>query len=97
MTFTGWYGAEIGSDVRGCDKLFDIHDRLMTSLVYCAIYARLLRTLGGASFCWTTLAFFAGGEGMLGVSDHILYILKVTVIYVIFICAVKRTYFLVEK
>ena len=32
---------------------------------------------------------------MLGVRDHILYhfILKLTVIYVIFICAVKRTYF----
>ena len=63
----------------------------MTSLVYCAIYARLLRALGGARFCWTTLAFFAGEEGMLGVRDHILYILKVTVIYVIFMCAVKRT------
>ena len=43
---------------------------LMTSLVYCVIYARLLRALGGARFCWTTLAF-AGGEGMLGVRDHI--------------------------
>ena len=31
---------------------------------------------------------------MLSVRDHILYIIKVSVIYVIFICAVKRTYFL---
>ena len=48
-------------------------------------------------FFLTTLAFFAGGEGMLGTRDHILYILKMTVIYLIFICAVKRTYFPVQK
>ena len=43
--------------VRGCAKLVDIrtcieNDRLVTSLVYCAIYAQLLvlRALGGASY-----------------------------------------------
>ena len=47
----------IGSAVRGCAKLVDIrtcieNDRLVTSLVYCAIYAQLLvlRALGGASY-----------------------------------------------
>ena len=47
---------KIGSAVRGCAKLVDIrtwieNDRLVTSLVYCAIYAQLLvlRALGGAS------------------------------------------------
>ena len=47
---------KIGSAVRGCAKLVDIrmlnieNDGLMTSLVYCAIYAQLLvlRALGGA-------------------------------------------------
>ena len=48
---------KIGSAVRGCAKLVDIrtcieNDRLVTSLVYCAIYAQLLvlRALGGASY-----------------------------------------------
>ena len=48
---------KIGSAVRGCAKLVDIrtcieNDRLVTSLVYCAIYAQLLvlRPLGGASY-----------------------------------------------
>ena len=48
---------KIGSAVRGCATLFDIrtcieNDRLVTSLVYCAIYAQLLvlRALGGASY-----------------------------------------------
>ena len=48
---------KIGSAVCGCAKLFDIrmlnneNDGLMTSLVYCAIYAQLLvlRALGRAS------------------------------------------------
>ena len=46
----------VGSAVRGCAKLVDIrtcieNHRLVTSLVYCAIYAQLLvlRALGGAS------------------------------------------------
>ena len=45
------------SAVRGCAKLVDIrtcieNDGLVTSLVYCAIYAQLLvlRSLGGASY-----------------------------------------------
>ena len=48
---------KIGSAVRGCAKLVGIrtcieNDRLVTSLVYCAIYAQLLvlRALGGASY-----------------------------------------------
>ena len=48
---------KIGSAVSGCAKLVDIrtcieNDRLVTSLVYCAIYAQLLvlRALGGASY-----------------------------------------------
>ena len=48
---------KIGSAVRGYAKLVDIrtcieNDRLVTSLVYCAIYAQLLvlRALGGASY-----------------------------------------------
>ena len=48
---------KIGSAVRGCAKLVDIRTcienvRLVTSLVYCAIYAQLLvlRALGGASY-----------------------------------------------
>ena len=48
---------KIGSAVRGCAKLVDIrtcieNDRLVTSLVYCTIYAQLLvlRALGGASY-----------------------------------------------
>ena len=48
---------KIGSAVRDCAKLVDIrtcieNDRLVTSLVYCAIYAQLLvlRALGGASY-----------------------------------------------
>ena len=48
---------KIGSAVRGCAKLVDIRtciesDRLVTSLVYCAIYPKLLvlRALGGASY-----------------------------------------------
>ena len=48
---------KIGIAVRGCAKLVDIrtcieNDRLVTSLVYCAIYAQLLvlRALGGASY-----------------------------------------------
>ena len=52
---------KIGSAVRGCAKLVDIrtcieNDRLVTSLVYCAIYSQLLvlrgvvRALGGASY-----------------------------------------------
>ena len=48
---------KIGSAVRGCAKLVDIrtcieNDRLVTSLVYCAIYAQLLvlRALCGASY-----------------------------------------------
>ena len=48
---------KIGSAVRGCAKLVDIrtcieNDRLVASLVYCAIYAQLLvlRALGGASY-----------------------------------------------
>ena len=50
--------AQIGSAVRGCVKLVDIRmlniesDRLVTSLVYCAIYDQLLvlRALGGPSY-----------------------------------------------
>ena len=49
---------KMGSDVCGCAKLVDIrmlnidNDRLVTSLVYCAIYAQLLvlRAFGGASY-----------------------------------------------
>ena len=48
---------KIGSAVRGCAKLVDIrtcieNDRLVTSLVYCPIYAQLLvlRALGDASY-----------------------------------------------
>ena len=49
---------KIGSAVRGCSKLVDIrmvnieNDRLVTSLVYSAIYDQLLvlRVLGGASY-----------------------------------------------
>ena len=49
---------KIGSAVHGCAKLVDIrmlnieNDRLVKSLVYCAIYAQLLvlRALGGASY-----------------------------------------------
>ena len=48
---------KIGIAVRGCAKLVDIrtcieNDRLVTSLVYCAIYAQLLvlRALGGTSY-----------------------------------------------
>ena len=49
---------KIGSAVGGCAKLVDIrmlnieNDRLVTSLVYCAIYGQLLvlRALGGASY-----------------------------------------------
>ena len=48
---------KIGSAVRRCAKLVDIrtcieNDRLVTSLVYCAIYPQLLvlRALGGASY-----------------------------------------------
>ena len=48
---------KIGSAVRGCAKLVDIrtcieNDRLVTSLVYCAIYAQLLvlRAHCGASY-----------------------------------------------
>ena len=48
---------KIGSAVRGCAKFVDIrtcieNDRLVTSLVYCAIYAQLLvlRAIGGASY-----------------------------------------------
>ena len=48
---------KIGNAVRCCAKLVDIrtcieNDRLVTSLVYCAIYAQLLvlRALGGASY-----------------------------------------------
>ena len=54
---------KIGSAVRGCAKLVDIrtcieNDRLVTSLVYCAIYAQLLvlRALGGASYRTAPLA-----------------------------------------
>ena len=46
---------KIGIAVRGCAKLVDIrtcieNDILVTSLVYCAIYALVLRALGGASY-----------------------------------------------
>ena len=50
-------GEKVRSAVRGCAKLVDIrtcieNDGLVTSLVYCAIYAQLLvlRSLGGASY-----------------------------------------------
>ena len=70
---------KIGSAVRGCAKRVDIrmlnieNDRLVTSLVYCAIYAQLLvlRALGVDSWYYTSSSSHGGAtSSALAHLDH---------------------------